>query len=175
MKPRLNPRYSLLTAAYLATIYRLSSIPDLSTSERDPLVLLVMNLGHIPLFAGLAFCVWKSLSSVGHSRWVRYALALGVSGACGVLDEWHQSFVPGRCSSVGDVLLDLAGIGGMLLVLFLHALGQERRRARDVARLERLATSPSSPSTPCAATGQQSLASRPLVGSNPISRTGGTR
>lgn len=30
-------------------------------------------------------------------------------GAYACVDEWHQSFVPGRTSSVNDVLLDLKG------------------------------------------------------------------
>ncbi len=28
----------------------------------------------------------------------------------GLSDEWHQSFVPGRCSSVIDVLFDMVGV-----------------------------------------------------------------
>ncbi len=35
-------------------------------------------------------------------------ILLGV--AYGVLDEWHQSFVPGRDPSTGDVLADAAGL-----------------------------------------------------------------
>ena len=138
MRPRssmridLDPRYSLLTAAYLAAIQWLSSLPDLGTDGDGPLVRLVMNLGHAPLFAGLAFCVVKSLRTAGES-WARYALALAVSTACAALDEWHQSFVPGRHSSIGDLLLDLAGIGVMLLFLGLgtrarHQGGSHVRR-----------------------------------------------
>ena len=43
----------------------------------------------------------------------------------GVLDEWHQSFVPGRDASAGDVLADIAGVilGFFLLRLYFRARG----------------------------------------------------
>jgi hypothetical protein len=129
MTPRLDLRYSLLTVAYLATIYWLSAIPDLSTGEQHPLVLLVLNLGHTPLFAGLAFCVLKSIWGAPDMSSAPYALAFVASAASAALDEWHQSFVPGRHCSMGDFLVDLAGIGGMLFFLRLHALRKERRPA----------------------------------------------
>jgi VanZ family protein len=135
MRIQLDRRYSLLAMAYLLTIYWLSSRPDLGTHESTPLAQLVMNLGHIPLFAGLAFCALKSLSQMGERWWARYALVFSTCAACGALDEWHQSFVPGRDASMGDFLLDLAGIGGMLLLLRLHSVWKERCEARDaVAR-----------------------------------------
>jgi VanZ family protein len=124
----LERRYGLLTVAYLAAIYWLSSLPDLSSPAQDPVVLLLMNVGHAPLFAGLAFCVWKTFSTVGDVWWARYALAFGICGASGALDEWHQSFVPGRMASLGDLLVDLAGIAGILLILRVHALHKERHR-----------------------------------------------
>jgi VanZ family protein len=140
----LEPRYSLLTVAYLAVIYGLSSIPGLGAPEHSPLFLLVMNLGHAPLFAGFGYCVVKSLQRVGQS-WARYALTLAVGGVCAALDEWHQSFVPGRTASLGDWVTDLAGIGLMLCALHLYARGME---ARSPA---------AAPSTPCPATGPLDL------------------
>jgi len=114
---RIDPKYALLTAAYLVVIYWMSSLPDLSGPRQDPLTLFFMNLGHLPLFAFLAFCVLKTLKAVGTSWWPRYALSFAASAASGALDEWHQSFVPGRSSSVGDFLVDVLGIGAMLLLL----------------------------------------------------------
>jgi VanZ family protein len=126
---RIDARYALLTAAYLMVIYWLSSLPDLSGPTQDPLTLFLLNLGHLPLFAFLAFCVLKTLKTVGNSWWPRYALAFAASAACGALDEFHQSFVPGRDASVGDFVVDLVGIGGMLLLLCLHARRKDRRRS----------------------------------------------
>jgi VanZ family protein len=147
MRPRLStrielePRYSLLTVAYLVAIYWSSSRPDLGAPD-GPLLRLVMNLGHAPLFAGLAFCVVKSLRRVGESS-ARYALAFAVVGACAALDEWHQFFVPGRSASISDLALDLAGIFGMFLILRLHT------RFKEAARNMSAATVPTpGPATP---------------------------
>jgi VanZ family protein len=45
-------------------------------------------------------------------EWGRYSgvltLFIGILFAAG--DEWHQSFVPGRCSSLYDFLFDVSGV-----------------------------------------------------------------
>ena len=140
MRPHLDLRYRLLTVMYLAVIYGLSSIPDLSTQEQHPLVRLALNLGHAPLFAGLAFCVLKSLSGALDASSDRYALAFAMSAACAALDEWHQSFVPGRYCSLGDFLVDVVGIAGMLFFLRLLARRTHRRQTRDIAPIDPLMT-----------------------------------
>jgi VanZ family protein len=120
--------YSLLLVAYLVGIYWLSSLPGLGVG-RNPVIRLVLNLFHIPLFAGLAFCFFRALSwREGRQQvtWRLLGLTFLVTGALAGLDEWHQSFVPGRQSNMKDFLLDLLGIGGMLLILRLRA----RRQAR---------------------------------------------
>jgi VanZ family protein len=124
MKPRtmtFDPKYGFLTVVWMGGIYWLSSRPDLSTTESDEAVQIASNLAHVPLFAGLAFCWFKALSGKQAVSWWPCGLTFLGAGAWGVLDEWHQSFVPGRVASVGDVLLDLAGVGGMLVFLHLRA------------------------------------------------------
>jgi VanZ family protein len=130
-RARIDPRYAIVTAVYVMVIYWLSSLPDLSSPKQDPLTLFLMNLGHLPLFAVLAFCLLKTFSRVGKSWWPRYALAFVVGAAGGALDEWHQSFVPGRSSSIVDFLVDAIGIGAMLLLLRLSALRKGGRRSRS--------------------------------------------
>lgn len=175
MRIRLDPRYSLITLVYVGTIHWLSSVPDLFASESDPLKL-VMNLGHAPLFAGLAFCMVKSLSRVGGGWWERYALAFTVTAACAALDEWHQTFVPGRQASIVDFLLDLAGIGGLLLILRLVAVRKERRHAGDGTRTDRPAMSKPPAATNFPTTGHVALPIRLVAGSNTrTSSTGGRR
>jgi VanZ family protein len=120
MRVHFQPRYGLCTVAYLAAIYWLSSMPDLG-GQSGLLVRFLLNVGHAPLFAGLAVCVLKSLSPPGETGWGNYALAFAMTGACGVLDEWHQSFVPGRQCSLRDLAVDLVGIAGLLLLTRLHA------------------------------------------------------
>jgi VanZ family protein len=135
MKIRIDARFVLATMLYLWAIYWLSSLPALGTTDSDAATQLVSNLAHVPLFAGLTFCVFKSLSGPFDPWWVRHGLALAVSGALAVLDEWHQAFVPGRQSSAGDLLLDLAGIASMLVLLHACARRLERECGADIAGL----------------------------------------
>jgi VanZ family protein len=121
-------RYSLLTAALLAAIYWMSSVPDLGTTESDPLVLLAQNVAHAPVFAVLTFCWLKALSGGLEISGQAATLAGVASGVCAVLDEWHQSSVPGRHASVGDLLLDVAGIAAMLVVVRLTRLRTDATR-----------------------------------------------
>ena len=51
--------------------------------------------------------------------------ALAFCVVYGVLDEWHQSFVPGRDASFSDVAADAVGA---LAGIALHALISRRRR-----------------------------------------------
>jgi VanZ family protein len=127
----LDWRYSFLTAALLAAIYGMSSVPDLSTTESDPLVLLAQNLAHAPVFAALMFCWLRALSGGLEISVPAYGFAAVATAVCAVLDEWHQSFVQGRHASVGDLLLDAAGIGAMLVIVRLTRLRADAaRRAR---------------------------------------------
>jgi len=104
-----------------------------------PLLLMaaIAWLSHRPLPVGLAhgsdkvvhFLVYGILAAlwvrallpgerVDARREVRQALLLAVlvTGAWGVLDEVHQSFVPGRDASPGDALADtLGGLAGAVL------------------------------------------------------------
>jgi VanZ family protein len=64
------------------------------------------------------------------AAWVRFRLSAALGLLCTLLlaswDEWHQSFIPGRTSSVRDVLLDFCGaLTAHLVVLAVVAV---RRR-----------------------------------------------
>jgi VanZ family protein len=129
-------RYSLLTLAAVAVIYVLSSMPDLS-AERDPLLQLSWNLAHIPAFGTLAFLMLKAIPGTERASWERCVAALLGSAAYAVADEWHQSFVPGRYASVGDFLLDLAGIAGTLLIVRLTGFGMRDADRTSPQRMTR--------------------------------------
>jgi VanZ family protein len=61
----------------------------------------------------------------GRSR--RVILAWVLAAAYGASDEWHQSFVPGRESSLGDLAADTLGAGaGILLVARAARPGRRR-------------------------------------------------
>jgi hypothetical protein len=129
MSIRIGLGYGLPTAAVLTAIFWSSSRPDLGSSESNGWVLLASNLFHAPLFAGLAFCWVRALARGQQPTPSVYNAAFVASAACAILDEWHQSFVPGRDASAGDLFLDFAGISGMLLILHVR-----NRRASGIGR-----------------------------------------
>ena len=105
---KLSPRYGLATLGYMAAVFLLSSQDVVA-----PRSFIVLKLLHPPLFAGLAACLLLSLTQGQWSRpgsWRLYGVIGLVVGGYAASDEWHQSFVPGRSASVGDFLLDCAGI-----------------------------------------------------------------
>ncbi len=64
------------------------------------------------------------------------ALLLLLTGVgYGALDEWHQSFVPGRFPSVGDWVADSAGVmlGLVLFARFSSSSNDEGRSPSEIA------------------------------------------
>ena len=111
--------YLFLTLVYMGGIYWLSSLSNLGPSGID------VSLLHVPLYAGLTFCLLRAMSESrlrGAIPWRLPGFAFVVAAAYAAMDEWHQSFVPGRDASLGDVSLDLVGIG--VTLLFGHRLAE---------------------------------------------------
>lgn len=67
------------------------------------------KVAHLALYAVLGATLaraWLRTVAPGRGHWV--PLLMGV--LFGLSDEWHQSFVPGRRPSAGDVLADILGL-----------------------------------------------------------------
>jgi len=105
----------LLPLAYTAAIFVLSSIPDTETPANTLESALrwaspeLQNLLHVPLFGGLAWCWHWGLRDWIRADRRRLAVALALTLAWSVLDELHQTTVPGRFGSLTDVLLNATG------------------------------------------------------------------
>lgn len=74
------------------------------------------KLAHGVIFALLA---WAIGVASGLSDWQRLILAFFGSLLVGVLDEWHQVYLPGRQAGWSDLVADVAGsiIGTALLAI----------------------------------------------------------
>jgi len=72
---------------------------------------LVRKSAHFIEYAILSALWFRALRPHLTNLWrIRWALiGLVICLAVAILDEWHQSFVPSRTSSVRDVLLDITG------------------------------------------------------------------
>jgi len=109
---------------YVLGIFALSSLP-LSLLGRMGLTAFMINLGHVPLFAGLGAVVFAAL--VGPLLGCVAAAGL-LCAAVAVADEWYQQFVPGRVPDLGDLVSDALGIA--LGIGFVAILRVARSRAR---------------------------------------------
>ena len=106
---------------YMAGIFCLSSIPDQGSANDtlNPLAWIspnVQNFLHLPLYGGLASLWFWALRHWVSEFGYKYVLALILTIGYGLLDEWHQTFVPGRFGSLTDIGFDLLGAAIGLLI-----------------------------------------------------------
>ena len=120
--------FSILSALYIAGIFIFPRMIPGSILSRvwNPYSLL-----HIPMYGvlmvllNLAFepqIIFQRKVSSGISF---FFLPGGIATGVGILDEFHQVFIPYRSASVADVMLD---IGGIVLAGILISFSQQRRR-----------------------------------------------
>ena len=76
------------------------------------------GLAHLAAFGALTFLFWLALF-----RDHPLSLVLLIS-MLGALDEWHQTFLPGRASSLYDWLFDV--VAAVLIVYFLERMMRKR-------------------------------------------------
>lgn len=77
----------------------------------------ISSLGHIIVYAVLYLLVHRAIHcSVGFTNKKTIWLSLLIMFLYGISDEYHQSFVPGRESSIMDLGFDL--LGGMIAARF---------------------------------------------------------
>jgi VanZ family protein len=115
---------------YMALIWGLSSIRiDAARVDLFPL----KDKGvHFVEYGALGFLAAHAVRSTWPSRapWRIYGTAVLVAFGWGLLDEFHQSFVPGRFGEVADAVADgLGAMTGAAALLIIHNL-RTRRRAR---------------------------------------------
>ncbi|HSR13946.1 MAG TPA: VanZ family protein, partial [Thermodesulfobacteriota bacterium] len=105
--------FGLLSAAYISGIFfGADSQAAAGIGEFNPFSIL-----HIPLYGILTALLLLTFLTKEIGRPARQYLIPGlIAFVVGCFDEYHQSFIPMREASIGDVLLDGAGV---LLVLAL--------------------------------------------------------
>jgi VanZ family protein len=102
-------------AAWMAMIFGFSSLqmPPGAGSIPD-------WLSHGGVYAGLGALLCRALAGGMRAAPLRVAItAAALAGVYGVLDEWHQSYVPHRTAEAADVVKDVGGavIGAALFHL----------------------------------------------------------
>ena len=108
--------HAALPLTLMSVLYWFSSLAG-SPVQDDPAVYglfhwlspLVHNALHVPAYAALSLSWHWALRAWLTRGWAIIAGAWLITSSYGLFDEWHQSSVPGRYASVGDIALDLAG------------------------------------------------------------------
>jgi VanZ family protein len=101
--------------------------PNLSESGLAAVHFLTRKAGHFTEYAVLAFFTRRAFITSSRAflrrNWFQLGLLLVV--IYGLLDEFHQSFVPSRTASVYDSVIDIAG--GLTVLLIFRFYGKNPR------------------------------------------------
>lgn len=92
----------------------------------------IRKFAHFVLYCGLGFLTVFSVVSIKYRAFISYIIAWLAASLYGVLDEWHQTFVPGRGPSLADIRLDtfsaLAGVVMAAITVELWKLYNNKKR-----------------------------------------------
>jgi VanZ family protein len=132
------PLALLIVALWIVAIWDLSSHRVPIPKGKSLWWEFLSNLAHAPLFGVLTLWIAAVLLRERDGAWPRprlgrSALVFACVLAYGVLDELHQSHVPGRDASALDVLTD--GVSAAMVLWIVRTLGDERREGVLYARL----------------------------------------
>ena len=99
-----------ITLTYIILITILSHQPADDISDVSPNIKNVDKLFHFVEFSILGFLIFGSLSfnSKELDQILSLSIKVGILISC--LDEYHQSFVDGRDSSLADLVFDFLGV-----------------------------------------------------------------
>ena len=103
--------------AMMVAIFTLSALPASKVPTFGAYDVYIKKIGHAIGYGLLGVSYYYALPT-GLPRGVRWVMALTLSLGFALSDEFHQSFVEGRTSSLRDVAIDGAGA---TLALFLAA------------------------------------------------------
>jgi len=97
--------------------------PDISLDTIAQIHFLVRKIAHLTEYAILAILLMRALCERATSLWRGAAVVLIVAVLFALADEYHQSFVASRTSSLGDAAIDSAGV---LLGIFIYQARHSR-------------------------------------------------
>jgi len=106
--------YWLPPFLYCALVFLASAQPSVQVTHD--------KMAHFAAYSLMAFLFARAWASRGSAPWSVWLFAFLISTFYGVSDEIHQRFVPGRNSSLDDVLADATGalIGGLAYVVLAY-------------------------------------------------------
>jgi VanZ family protein len=108
-------------------------LPHASPETLSELHHLIRKSAHFIEYFILSLLVLRGIRAGRKESHLGWALvAIGIVGGYAALDEFHQSFVPGRTAAPTDVLLDTAGgVTAQVVAAVFMLWGDLRARRRD--------------------------------------------
>lgn len=124
---------SVLSEKVVNGLLSLFTKKPVSENVKETLTLLVRKGAHMAEFAILAvLLLWTVSAWTGAMGGWGYLTAFAAAVTAAALDEFHQTFVPGRAGQPTDVLIDSCGIllalGGCFLIFRKKKTATNRRR-----------------------------------------------
>ncbi len=102
---------------YCLFIYWLSDQPTLPVPDLFPVQDKMLHAGAYFIMGILA---WRSFKHLLSRSIILALLSITFCSLYGVSDEWHQSFVEGRCSDIIDWLADSGGAVLAIVLLYMR-------------------------------------------------------
>lgn len=103
---------------FIKTILKIF-VKDISKEQVQKLQLPIRKLAHFTIYAigGVLAIMLMNQYNIQLIQTIIYSQV--IISAYAILDEFHQSFVPGRTASIWDVLIDSAGALTAILIIVL--------------------------------------------------------
>ncbi|HST30781.1 MAG TPA: VanZ family protein [Chthoniobacterales bacterium] len=86
--------------------------PEITLATLSFMQTIVRKLGHVTEYAILATLLWRAVRGgivLKSKLWLLFAAVWAACAIFAASDEFHQSFVPSRTSSLHDVMIDICG------------------------------------------------------------------
>ena len=102
----------------------------LNYARANPVILefLLRKTAHVVLFFFITMALFLFIRLYIKSPWVATAVTFITASLVAVLDEYHQSFVPGRSGNVVDVAIDMVGVtAAIMFIIFALFLARHYR------------------------------------------------
>jgi VanZ family protein len=108
-------------------------LPHASAATLFHLHYLIRKCAHFTEYFILSLLILRAIRAGRHSARLAWALtAIVIVFGYAALDEFHQSFVPGRTAAVTDVLLDTTGgIAAQAVAALVFLLGHVRQKRKE--------------------------------------------
>ena len=93
----------------------------------------IRKSAHFSIYALLGIFIYLSVKEFVGAGFTAYILGIFITAICAGVDEFHQSFVPGRSMEFRDVLIDSIGAStGIIALLLIGFIFAKKERHSNV-------------------------------------------